>query len=89
MTTTDDFGNAEVVYDVSLSKIQAGLTRAPGAPAEVPIVTGFLGRAQQTGAITTLGRGGSDLTATVLGAAMQLKEVQVGGGPGGRVGEKV
>jgi len=77
MTTTDDFGNAEVVYDVSLSKIQAGLTRAPGDPAEVPIVTGFLGRGQQTGAITTLGRGGSDLTATVLGAAMQLKEVQV------------
>ncbi|KAJ9507217.1 hypothetical protein QJQ45_004783 [Haematococcus lacustris] len=29
------------------------------------------------GAITTLGRGGSDLTATVLGAALQLPEVQV------------
>ncbi|GFH31559.1 aspartokinase, partial [Haematococcus lacustris] len=28
-------------------------------------------------AITTLGRGGSDLTATVLGAALQLPEVQV------------
>lgn len=29
------------------------------------------------GAITTLGRGGSDLTATVLGAALELPEVQV------------
>ncbi len=29
------------------------------------------------GAITTLGRGGSDLTATVLGAALELEEVQV------------
>lgn len=29
------------------------------------------------GAVTTLGRGGSDLTATVLGAALELPEVQV------------
>jgi hypothetical protein len=29
------------------------------------------------GAITTLGRGGSDLSATVLGAALGLDEVQV------------
>ncbi len=30
-----------------------------------------------SGAITTLGRGGSDLSATVLGAALELDEVQV------------
>ena len=29
------------------------------------------------GAVTTLGRGGSDLTATVIGAALDLDEVQV------------
>ena len=29
------------------------------------------------GAITTLGRGGSDLSATVIGAALNLPEVQV------------
>lgn len=33
--------------------------------------------ASPPGAITTLGRGGSDLTATVLGAALELPEVQV------------
>ena len=43
----------------------------------VPIVTGFLGKGFQTGAITTLGRGGSDLSATVIGAALELEEVQV------------
>jgi hypothetical protein len=43
----------------------------------VQVVTGFLGKGVQTGAITTLGRGGSDLSATVLGAAMELREVQV------------
>lgn len=49
---------------------------------QVPIITGFLGRGMATGAITTLGRGGSDLTATVLGAAMELDEVQVRRGCG-------
>lgn len=29
------------------------------------------------GAITTLGRGGSDLTATLIGAALGVQEVQV------------
>lgn len=43
----------------------------------IPIVTGFLGKGLQTGAITTLGRGGSDLSATVIGAALELDEVQV------------
>ena len=44
----------------------------------VQIVTGFLGKGVHTGAITTLGRGGSDLTATLIGAALDLPEVQVG-----------
>eukprot|EP00195_Chlamydomonas_chlamydogama_P005756 CAMPEP_0202902490 /NCGR_PEP_ID=MMETSP1392-20130828/16885_1 /ASSEMBLY_ACC=CAM_ASM_000868 /TAXON_ID=225041 /ORGANISM="Chlamydomonas chlamydogama, Strain SAG 11-48b" /LENGTH=481 /DNA_ID=CAMNT_0049589263 /DNA_START=346 /DNA_END=1791 /DNA_ORIENTATION=+ len=77
LTTTDDFSNADVIYDESLPKIKAKLTRQPGSPKEVAIVTGFLGRGLQTGATTTLGRGGSDLTATVLGAALHLPEVQV------------
>jgi len=76
LTTTDDFTNADVIYDVSLPQIKASLVK-PGAPKEIPIVTGFLGRASTTGAITTLGRGGSDLTCTVLGAALDLDEVQV------------
>lgn len=77
MTTTDNFTNAEVMYDESLPKIKDSLSRKPGSPKEIPVVTGFLGRGKLTGAITTLGRGGSDLTATVLGAALELKEVQV------------
>jgi len=36
-----------------------------------------LGRGVETGAICTLGRGGSDLTATVIGKALGLREVQV------------
>ncbi|OQA63212.1 MAG: Bifunctional aspartokinase/homoserine dehydrogenase 1 [Spirochaetes bacterium ADurb.Bin269] len=47
----------------------------PGDGKPMPIVTGFIAR-DQKGFITTLGRGGSDLTATLLGAALRAQEVQ-------------
>ncbi|HXR33227.1 MAG TPA: aspartate kinase [Verrucomicrobiae bacterium] len=40
----------------------------------VPIVTGFIG-ATSAGQLTTLGRGGSDYSATILGAALDAEEV--------------
>ena len=40
------------------------------------MVTGFIGH-DLKGRITTLGRGGSDLTATVIGAGAGLDEIQV------------
>lgn len=52
MTTTDDFTNADVIYEESLPKIKAALTQRSNAR-EVPIVTGFLGRGQTTGATST------------------------------------
>ncbi|MBP5602333.1 MAG: aspartate kinase [Treponema sp.] len=42
---------------------------------DIPIVTGFIAK-DAKGNITTLGRGGSDLTATMIGAAMKAEEVQ-------------
>jgi hypothetical protein len=60
-----------------LLQVKASLTQQAEGPRQVQVVTGFLGKGVQTGAITTLGRGGSDLSATVLGAAMELREVQV------------
>jgi aspartate kinase len=38
----------------------------------VAVVTGFLGMDRTTGKITTLGRGGSDLTATAIGAGLNV-----------------
>lgn len=46
-----------------------------GGDAPIPIVTGFIAK-DSGGFITTLGRGGSDLTATVIGAALGADEVQ-------------
>lgn len=41
----------------------------------IPIVTGFIAK-DKAGHITTLGRGGSDLSATMIGSAMQTEEIQ-------------
>jgi aspartate kinase len=42
----------------------------------VPVITGFIARDAE-GNITTLGRGGSDLSATMIAAACKAEEVQV------------
>lgn len=42
----------------------------------IPIVTGFMG-ATKDGSITTLGRGGSDYSASILGVALNAKDVWI------------
>jgi aspartate kinase len=42
----------------------------------VPVVTGFLGR-DRDGNVTTLGRSGSDYTATIVGRAVGAEEVEI------------
>jgi aspartate kinase len=74
MVTDDGFGDAQVLPD---AYERLGKTFAHLPEGTVPVVTGFLGRGKGSGAITTLGRGGSDLTATTLGKALHLSEVHV------------
>ncbi|MGE0790688.1 MAG: aspartate kinase [Sandaracinaceae bacterium] len=45
-------------------------------PGVVPIVTGFIGKTE-AGEVTTVGRNGSDLTATLLAAALRAEEAQI------------
>ncbi|KAL0421630.1 UNVERIFIED_CONTAM: Aspartokinase, chloroplastic [Sesamum latifolium] len=74
--TTDDFTNPEILeatYPAVASKLYSGWINDHA----IPIVTGFLGKGCKSGDITTLGRGGSDLTATTIGRALGLKEIQV------------
>ena len=42
----------------------------------IPVITGFIA-ANQDGVVTTLGRGGSDYTATILGVALDVDEVWI------------
>jgi aspartate kinase len=68
--TDENFGDAKILrVDPSniLQAIEAGI---------IPVITGFQG-VTALGAVTTLGRGGSDLSAIALGAALQSESVEI------------
>jgi aspartate kinase len=44
---------------------------------KIPVLGGFIGAAQGTGVTTTLGRGGSDYSASLLGAALQAEAIEI------------
>lgn len=68
--TDDHFGNARII-DVRPERIQRELREH-----KVVIVTGFQGQTE-SGDFTTLGRGGSDTSATALGAALRADMVDI------------
>ncbi|MDD3148741.1 MAG: aspartate kinase [Candidatus Riflebacteria bacterium] len=74
-TSNSSFTNAEVLEETS-EKISASLGELKSAYAYTPVITGFVAK-DKKGSITTLGRGGSDLTASYLGSALGVKEIQV------------
>ena len=43
----------------------------------VPVLGGFIGSAQGTSVTTTLGRGGSDYSASLIGAALQAEAIEI------------
>ena len=73
--TDDVFGEASPLPGVANRAIAASL-RPRLERGEIPVVTGFVGRAPD-GATTTLGRGGSDYSATILAAALGVDEVTI------------
>jgi bifunctional aspartokinase / homoserine dehydrogenase 1 len=71
---TDTYhGGAEPLMDATREQCEAVL-RPMLSDGIVPVVTGFIG-ATTEGVLTTLGRGGSDYSATILGAALKANEV--------------
>lgn len=71
LLTDDRFGAA-----VPLPEADAALRAHFAAIPELAVVTGFIGRTRG-GEITTLGRNGSDYSATILGAALDAEEVEI------------
>ena len=69
--TTNNFGNAEPL-EASYSSLKSNIAKLDA----VAVVTGFIGKAEN-GEITTLGRGGSDYSAAVIGAAIDAEEIQI------------
>ncbi|GLT81605.1 hypothetical protein SLE2022_000460 [Rubroshorea leprosula] len=74
--TTDDFTNADIL-EATYPAVAKRLNDDWFSDPAIPVVTGFLGKGWRSSAITTLGRGGSDLTATTIGKALGLPEIQV------------
>lgn len=71
LVTDERFGAAH-----PLPEAPALLARHLGRRPPLPVVTGFLGRTAD-GRVTTLGRGGSDYSAAILGAALGADEIQI------------
>lgn len=73
LLTDSNFGEARPLMDTT--KLRVSHKLEPMLKQDiVPVVTGFMG-ADQYGNITTIGRGGSDYTATIIAASIGAKEV--------------
>jgi aspartokinase/homoserine dehydrogenase 1 len=71
--TDDQFGKAGVDFPSSFDKIQAHFQQETK---QVIVVPGFVA-ATASGITTTLGRGGSDYTAAILGAGLNVASVEI------------
>ena len=68
--TDNDYGNATIL-DVDTERLLKLLNED-----KIPVVAGFQGTCEE-GYLTTLGRGGSDVTAAILGAALKAEEIHI------------
>ena len=75
IVTDSNFGSAEFLLNQTEKKAQKIISPLL-KKGIVPVVTGFIG-ANEKGEITTLGRGGSDYSASILGLCLKASEVQI------------
>jgi aspartate kinase len=75
IVTDSNFGDANPLFNVTMHQLRERLE--PLLEQNLtPVVSGYIA-ATQDGVVTTLGRGGSDYTATLIGAALALDEVWI------------
>ncbi|POM73538.1 Bifunctional aspartoKinase/homoserine dehydrogenase [Phytophthora palmivora] len=67
LTTDDTYGCAKVYFDESKEKLQE--LAKQWKPNTLPVITGFIARTR-SGRTATLGRNGSDYTATLVGSSL-------------------
>jgi aspartate kinase len=75
ITTDDNFGEAKPLMEISYHQVHQRLDPL-WSRRVIPVVTGFIA-ATVDGSVTTLGRGGSDYTATLLAAALEADEIWI------------
>ncbi|MBA3672399.1 MAG: aspartate kinase [Gemmatimonadaceae bacterium] len=76
MITDDSYTRAEpkpeAIGEASL-RVLMPLVRA----GTIPVLGGFIGSVHETGVTSTLGRGGSDYSASLIGAALQAEAIEI------------
>ncbi|MEM3383601.1 MAG: ACT domain-containing protein [Nitrososphaerales archaeon] len=71
--TDENYGDANPLFDETLKATKEKLLPIIES-GKIPVVCGFIGKSK-TNRVTTMGRGGSDTTAVVLGSCLNAKEV--------------
>jgi aspartate kinase len=75
IVTDESFGRATPLQEETAGRVREAALPLLGS-GSVPVVAGFIGATRQ-GVTTTLGRGGSDWSASLLGAALGAAEIQI------------
>jgi aspartate kinase len=75
IVTDSNFGEADPLMNFTTHLIHERITPLL-EKGIIPVVTGYIA-ADQDGVVTTVGRGGSDYTATILGAALGVDEIWI------------
>jgi aspartate kinase len=75
LVTDDRFGKAAPIMDVTSSRLEQA-ARDQLDSGQVAVMGGYIG-ATLAGTTTTLGRGGSDYSAAIVGAALNAEEIQI------------
>jgi len=75
MRTSNAFTRARVEFETATPQLLAAFGPIL-ADAVVPVTQGFIGSAAD-GATTTIGRGGSDYSAAIIGAALDAEEIEI------------
>ena len=75
IVTDDEFTCAAPLMDETFTRTRESLLPLI-KEGVIPVIGGFIGETTR-GDVTTLGRGGSDYTAAILGAALRAEEIQI------------
>ncbi|MDC7238864.1 MAG: aspartate kinase, partial [Spirochaetales bacterium] len=73
MLTDENFNSAAPIMDQTIERIQKQVKPAEG---KLIVTQGFIA-STESGVTTTLGRGGSDYSAAIIGAALDAEEIQI------------
>jgi len=75
LVTDDNFGEATPLMDATRQRLRQRILPLVERGV-IPVITGYIA-ATEKGATTTLGRGGSDYTAAIVGAGLDAEEVWI------------